>query len=135
MSLQIRILGAIAALLVLALLLGGVFLTHTARAIADIEVRTAFQGAEISVRETLKSDVEHTVTLRQVVASFEGQRHVRAALINEKGKVIVQSQIAPLANPAPSWFARLMNLPQMSASIRINLPQFPCVVRLTSDPN
>jgi two-component system sensor histidine kinase UhpB len=135
MSLQVRILGAIALLLVLALLLGGALLSHSARAVAELEIRTAFQGAEASVRDTLKSDVEHTVTLRQVVASFEGQRHVRAALINEKGKVIVASKIAPLADPAPRWFARLMMPPRMSAEIPINLPQFPCVVRLTSDPN
>ena len=59
----------------------------------DLEVRTAFDGARHSVGNTLKSDVEHTVTLRQVVASFEGQRHVRAALVNEAGKTIVQSRI------------------------------------------
>jgi hypothetical protein len=63
MSLQFRILGVIAALPVLALLCGGTFLLLHARTIAEIEVRTAFQGAEDSVRETLKSDVEHTVTL------------------------------------------------------------------------
>lgn len=134
MSLQFRLLGTIAMLLALALLCGGTFLYLHARSIAEIEVHTAFQGAEDSVRETLKSDVEHTVTLRQVVASFEGQRHVRAALVNEDGKVIVKSEIAYLANPAPRWFARLMMLPQMSAQVHINLPQYPCVVQLTSDP-
>jgi two-component system sensor histidine kinase UhpB len=134
MSLQLRLLGAIAALLALALLCGGTFLFLHARTIAAIEVRTAFQGAENSVRETLKSDVEHTVTLRQVVASFEGQRHVRAALMNEDGRVIVKSEIGYLANPAPRWFSSLMMLPQMSAQIHINLQQYPCVVQLTSDP-
>jgi two-component system, NarL family, sensor histidine kinase UhpB len=134
MPLQFRLLGAVAALLVLALLCGGAFLYLHARSIAEIEVRTAFQGAETTVRETLKSDVEHTVTLRQVVASFEGQRHVRAALVNENGKVIVKSEIGHLANPAPRWFSRLMMLPQMSAQIHINLRQYPCVVQLTSDP-
>lgn len=134
MSLQFRVFGAIAALLALALLCGGSLLLLHARSIAEIEVRTAFQGAENSVRETLKSDVEHTVTLRQVVASFEGQRHVRAALVNETGKVIVKSEIGHLANPAPLWFARLMMPPQMSSRIQISLPKFPCVVQLTSDP-
>jgi two-component system sensor histidine kinase UhpB len=134
MSLQFRVLGAIAVLLALALLCGGTLLLLHARSIAEIEVRTAFQGADNSVRETLKSDVEHTVTLRQVVASFEGQRHVRAALVNEKGKVVVKSEIGHLANPAPPWFARLMMPPQMSSQIHISLRQYPCVVQLTSDP-
>lgn len=134
MSLQIRILGSITALLVLALVCGGAILSLHARSVVELEVRTAFQGAQQSVRDTLKSDVEHTVTLRQVVASFQGQRHVRAALVNETGKVIVQSQIGPLSDPAPDWFARLMAPPQMSARININLRKYPCVVVLTSDP-
>ncbi len=134
LPLQLRILGAIALLLVLVLLCGATLLLLHARTAAEIEVRTAFQGAEKSVRDTLKSDVEHTVTLRQVVASFEGQRHVRAALVNESGKVIVKSEIGHLVDPAPAWFARLLHLPQISSAIPINLPQYPCVVRLTSDP-
>jgi two-component system sensor histidine kinase UhpB len=134
MSLQFRVLGSIAALLVLALLCGGTLLSLHARSVVEIEVRTAFQGAENSVRDTLESDVQHTVTLRQVVSSFEGQRHVRAALVNEKGKVIVSSEIGRLEDPAPRWFARLMTPPHMSARFNINLPQYPCVVELDSDP-
>jgi two-component system sensor histidine kinase UhpB len=134
MSLQFRLLGSIAALLVLTLLCGGTLLSLHARSVVAIELRAAFQGAQESVRDTLKSDVEHTVTLRQVVASFEGQRHVRAALVNEKGKVIVKSEIGHLENMAPDWFARLMDPPRMSTRVNINLPKFPCVVVLTSDP-
>jgi two-component system sensor histidine kinase UhpB len=135
MSLQFRVLGSIAALLLLTLLCGGTLLSLRARSVVDIEVRTAFRGAVSSVRDTLKSDVQHTVTLRQVVASFEGQRHVRAALINEKGKVIVHSRIGRLNDPAPAWFARLMTPPVMTAQLNINLPQYPCVVELVSDPS
>lgn len=135
MSLQFRVLGSIATLLLLTLLCGGTLLSLRARSVVDIEVRTAFRGAVSSVRDTLKSDVQHTVTLRQVVASFEGQRHVRAALINEKGKVIVHSRIGRLNDPAPAWFARLMTPPVMTAQLNINLPQYPCVVELVSDPS
>jgi two-component system sensor histidine kinase UhpB len=134
MSFQFRVLGSIALLLLLALLCGGALLLLHARSVAELEVHTAFRGAERSIRDTLQGNVEHTVTLRQVVASFEGQRHVRAALVNETGKVIVQSQIARLENIAPGWFARLMTPPHLSSRIPINLPGFPCVVVLTSDP-
>ena len=74
------------------------------------------------------------LTMRQVVSSFEGQRHVRAALINEQEKTIVSSEIGRLKDPAPQWFARLMMPPPLSARFNINLPQYPCVVELTSDP-
>jgi two-component system sensor histidine kinase UhpB len=134
MSLQFRVLGSIAVLLVLALLGGGTLLLLHAKSVAQIEVHTAFRGAERSIRDTLQGNVEHTVTLRQVVASFEGQRHVRAALVNETGKVIVQSQLGHQKAPAPVWFERLMTPPPLASRIPINLPGYPCVVVLTSDP-
>ena len=134
MSLQARVLGSIVGLLALALLCGAGLLFHHAHAVVQLEVHTAFQGAEQSVRDTLRSDVQHTVTLRQVVASFQGQRHVRAALVNERGKVIVASRLNPVTDPAPAWFSRLMAPPTETANLPIALPQFPCLVTLTSDP-
>jgi two-component system sensor histidine kinase UhpB len=135
MSLKFRVLGSIAALLILALCAGAILLSVHAHALVDLEIRTAFSGSVQSVRDTLRSDVEHTVTLREVVSSFQGQRHVRAALVNENGKVIVQSEIGRLANPAPAWFRHLMQPETLTARIPIALPGFPCVVVLTSDPS
>ena len=134
MSLKFRVLGSISALLILSLLAGALLLSVHARSLVNLEIRAAFHGAEKSVRDTLRSDVEHTVTLREVVASFQGQRHVRAALVNESGKVIVQSEIAPLVDPAPSWFARIVAPQSLTSRIPITLPGYPCTVVLTSDP-
>jgi two-component system sensor histidine kinase UhpB len=134
MSLQFRLIGTVTLLLLLALAIGAALLSMHARSVIDLEVRTAFDGARHSVRDTLRSDVEHTVTLRQVVASFEGQRHVRAALVNEAGKTIVQSRIAQFDDPAPAWFGALMAPAPLSARIPIALQKYPCVVVLTSDP-
>src|SRR5579863_732399 len=135
MSLQIRLIATVTALLMLALAAGAMLLSVHARTVVGLEVRTAFDGARHSVHDTLQSDVEHTVTLRQVVASFEGQRHVRAALMNEAGKTIVQSRIGHVDDPAPAWFQRMMAPPPLSARIPIALPKYPCVVVLTSDPS
>ena len=132
MSLKLRVLGSIAALLILSLLAGAALLSVHAHSLVDLEVRTAFNGAAQSVRDTLRSDVQHTVTLREVVSSFQGQRHVRAALVNETGKVIMQSDIGPLSDQAPAWFARLMTPPPLTTRIPIALPGYPCVVVLTS---
>ncbi|HVW72922.1 MAG TPA: sensor histidine kinase [Rhizomicrobium sp.] len=134
MSLQLRLIGTVTALLMLALAAGAMLLSMHARSMIDLEVRTAFDGARHAVSNTLKSDVEHTVTLRQVVASFEGQRHVRAALVNEAGKTIVQSKVGRFDDPAPLWFQRLMAPQPLSARIPIALAKYPCVVVLTSDP-
>jgi two-component system sensor histidine kinase UhpB len=134
MPLKLRVLGSISALLVLSLLAGALLLSVHARSLVNLEIRAAFNGAEKSVRDTLRSDVEHTVTLREVVASFQGQRHVRAALVNESGKVIVQSEIAPLVDPAPPWFSRIVAPQSLTSRIPITLPGYPCTVVLTSDP-
>lgn len=135
MSLQLRLIGTVTALLVLALAAGAMLLSMHARSMIDLEVRTAFDGARHSVSNTLRSDVEHTVTLRQVVASFEGQRHVRASLVNEAGKTIVQSKVGGFDDPAPVWFQTLMAPAPLSARIPIALAKYPCVVVLTSDPS
>jgi two-component system sensor histidine kinase UhpB len=119
----------------MALLGSSAFLLLHARAVTRLEVHTAFRGAEESVRDIMKGNVAHTVTLREVVASFEGQRHVRAALVNENKQVILASRIAALKNPAPAWFVRLMSPPPLAVTIPIDLPQFPCVVELVSDPS
>ncbi len=134
MSLQFRVLGSIVALLFLALAAGAVLLFVHAHSVVDLEVRTAFAGSVQSVRDTLRSDVEHTVTLRQVVASFHGQRHVKTELVNEKGKVIVQSRLGHVADPAPDWFYRLMAPPPLVARVPLALPKFPCVLVVMSDP-
>jgi two-component system sensor histidine kinase UhpB len=135
MSLKFRVLGSIAALLILSLLAGAILLSIHAHKLIDLEVRTAFNGAAQSVRDTLRSDVSIPSPCAKVVSSFQGQRHVRAALVNEKGKVIVQSDIGPLSDPAPAWFARLMTPPPLTTRIPIALPGFPCVVVLTSVPS
>ena len=133
MSLKLRLIASIAASLMLALLLGGVALTLSARAAVKDEVATAFQGARDQVRATLAGDVQHTVTMRQVIADFDGQRHVRAVLLNEKNNVIVASNLAPTRQKAPGWFAALIAPPPLAARIPIPLAGYPCILVLNSD--
>src|SRR5580700_4212180 len=133
MSLKLRLLLSIAVSLLLALFLGGAALTLSARAAVRDEVRAAFQGARDEVRDTLIGDVQHTVTMRQVIAGFDGQRHVRAALLNEQNNVIVASRLAPVRQQAPGWFAALIAPPVLTARIAIPLQGFPCILLLASD--
>jgi two-component system sensor histidine kinase UhpB len=134
MSLKLRLIASIAASLVLALVLGGAVLTLSARAAVRDEVHTAFQGAQDEVRATLTGDVQHTVTMREVIADFNGQRHVRAFLLNEKEGVIVASKLEPMGQAAPGWFAALIAPPPQTARIPIPQAGFPCTLLLKSDP-
>ena len=88
MSLKLRLMASIAASLVLALLLGGAALFWQARAAVRDEVRTGFHGAAKQVRATLTGDVQHTVTMRRIIAALnEGRDSVRAcSLPNETAR-------------------------------------------------
>ena len=133
MSLKLRLILSIAASLLLALLLGGAALMLSARAAVRDEVGTAFQGARDEVRDTLIGDVQHTVTMRKVIAGFDGQRHVRASLLNETNQEIVASKLAPVSQQAPAWFAALIAPPVLTEKIAIPLEGFPCILLLKSD--
>jgi two-component system sensor histidine kinase UhpB len=133
MSLKLRLILSMVLSLMLALALGGAAITLSARAAVRDEVITAFQGARDQVRATLKGDVEHTVTMRQVIADFDGQRHVRAFLLNEQDNVIVASRLERSAADTPIWFARLIAPPPLSARIPIPIQGFPCTLLLKSD--
>lgn len=134
LSLQAWIIAMMAVVLATCMLGGSALLSLHARELAAAEVETAFHGSVLSVTDTLRSNVQHTITLRQVVGSFQGQRHVRASLVNEDGRIIVQSDPAPITNPAPGWFESLVAPPSMTATIPFALKGYPCLVRLTSDP-
>jgi two-component system sensor histidine kinase UhpB len=133
MSLKLRLLLSIALSLVLALALGGAVITLSARAAVRDEVTTAFQGARDQVHATLAGDVQHTVTMREVIADFNGQRHVQAFLLNEEEHVIVASQLERITGVAPGWFSALIAAPSFSTRIPIPLQGFPCILLLKSD--
>ena len=133
MSLKLRLLASVSALLAFALLLGGTVLCWQARAAVRDEIRTTFAGAAKEVETTLAGDIQHTLTMRQVIAALNGQRNVRGFLLNEQNNVVAASRIASIGAPAPDWFAGLIAPPPLSARIAIPLPGFPCVLLLKSD--
>ncbi|HWC63940.1 MAG TPA: histidine kinase, partial [Rhizomicrobium sp.] len=133
MSLKLRLILSIALSLVLALALGGAVITLSARAAVRDEVATAFQGARDQVKATLAGDVQHTVSMRRVIADFDGQRHVQAYLLNEEDHVIVASRLERAVGGAPGWFSALIAPPVLTARIPIPLQGFPCTLLLKSD--
>src|ERR1700744_999105 len=117
MSLKLRLLASVAALLVFALLLGGSALCWQARTAVREEIRTTFIGAGKEVDATLAGDVQHTLTMRQVIAALNGDRNVRGFLLNEQNNVVASSGIPAPDEPAPAWFASLIAPPQLTARV------------------
>jgi two-component system sensor histidine kinase UhpB len=133
MSLKLRLLTSVAALLVFALLLGGTVLGWRARTAVREEIRTTFANAGKEVDATLAGDTQHTLTMRQVIAALNDERNVRGFLLNEDNNVVAASRIAAVGAPAPAWFVSLIAPPQLTARIAIPIKGFPCVLLLKSD--
>jgi two-component system sensor histidine kinase UhpB len=134
MSLKLRLILSIAASLVLTLVLGGAVLFWQARTEAQNEITSSFRVTEHSIRVTLASDLEHYVTVRQVIASIDGHRNLRAYLFNEKNQVVAASSLGREATPAPEWFAALVAPPPLTVRMALPLPGYPCTLLLKSDP-
>jgi len=134
MSLKLRLMASIAASLLLTLILGGAALFWQARTAAQNEIAASFRVTERAIRITLESDVQHKVTFRQVIASIDGHRNLRAYLYNEKNEVIASSKLGQAALPAPAWFTAMIAPDPMTVRLPLPLPGFPCTLLLKSDP-
>jgi two-component system sensor histidine kinase UhpB len=110
MSLRVRVVVAIA----LVLLLGSVAGVGVAGWQAKRTLREELAAALAGARQTVDSAFEdlprsdHPARdLRQLVATFDGNRHLAAALLDKHGAPVFASHAAP-ALPAPDWFRDLL---------------------------
>lgn len=83
---------------------------------ADASVRAEMQSALAAGRQSVANSVTEIAgsatasrELRHLVATFDGNRHVRAALTDGQGAVIATSSLQAPAHPVPAWFRDLIN--------------------------
>ena len=137
MSLRYRLILAIALMLLVSLLLGGgLAWLHAVRSVAT-EMDAALEVGEHTVRTVipyLDGQADDASQLRQLIATFDGDRHLRAMLVDTDGKVIASSSLAVPPEPVPVWFARVLG--QHRPSLRLELPPKPAAVAivLATDP-
>ena len=103
-------LSVMLALLAALSLLAAVACWHARRSVEN-EMAMALRAADRVVDNALiwlpQSNAD--AYLARLVASFDGNRHVRVSLI-EGGKPILISRLAP-ADPVPRWYRRLLEIP------------------------
>jgi two-component system sensor histidine kinase UhpB len=137
MSLRYRLILAIALMLLVSLLLGGgLAWLHAVRSVAT-EMDAALEVGEHTVRTVipyLDRQADDAAQLRQLIGTFDGDRHLRAMLVDTDGKVIASSSLAIPPEPVPVWFARVLG--QHRPSLRLELPSRPAGVAivLATDP-
>jgi two-component system sensor histidine kinase UhpB len=111
MSLRLRLLISIALVLAFTLFLGSGLIYLDASNKVDTEMQAAL-AVGVRTAQNATDDAEEAVNpLRQLellVEDFNGNRHVRAFLMNNDGVAIDKSLLLMPSNPAPAWFNHLL---------------------------
>jgi len=110
MSLRARIVAAIAAVLLVSAILGAGLAGWRAKQALREELAAALTGGRQTVEsayEDLPRSDHPARDLDQLIATFDGNRHLRAMLVAPDGRPLARSRVLPAA-PAPPWFAALV---------------------------
>jgi two-component system, NarL family, sensor histidine kinase UhpB len=129
MSLRYRLILAIALMLLVSLMLGGgLAWLHAVRSVAT-EMDAALEVGEHTVRTVvpyMDGQADDAAQLRQLIGTFDGDRHLRAMLVDADGKIVASSSLAIPPEPVPVWFARALG--RHTPSSRLDLPPNPAAV-------
>src|SRR5262252_6982909 len=113
MSLRFRLIALVCLALVVSLAMGGV----TAWVNATRSVRTEMRAALLVGRQTIDIAVERLLRdpdlsrhLDELVASFEGNRHLRVRFIGEAPAATAPIVEKPPFGAVPDWFVRLIRV-------------------------
>ena len=122
MSLRLRVVLAVAVLLLTGSVFGVALAGWQANKVLTEELTAALDGGRLTVSgafESLARSDNPSRDLARLVASFDGARHVKASLVDEDGEVLAVSNPLPV-RPAPKWFADLFR-PGVAA-VRLDAP-------------
>jgi two-component system sensor histidine kinase UhpB len=122
MSLRLRVVLAIALVLVMSSALGTALAGWRAGQTLKEELTAALVGGRQTVAsafEDLPASRRPERDLRALIATFDGNRHVEAALFRPDGGQLIASHPIPV-KPAPAWFAARFHPPV--APVRIDPP-------------
>lgn len=123
MSLRLRLIRTVAMVLLAILALGFLLTYWQAHQKIELELGSSLAVAESTTRLAV-DDAARTSDpregLRSVVHAFDGNRHVRAALLDPEGKEIDTSQLLIPDEETPEWLESLLQQPVKL--VRIPLP-------------
>lgn len=134
MPLRVRLIALIGIVLLASLACGSLLVAwHAAhsvrtelRAALDVGTQTVGNGFD-DLRGTADDDAE----LRHLIATFNGNRHVRAVLIDAGGHAVATSELFPPTQAVPNWFRHLIGGRQ--DPVRLAVPRSAAAIVLRSD--
>ncbi|MGP8232025.1 MAG: histidine kinase [Methylovirgula sp.] len=111
LSLRLRLIASIAGVLAFTLIVGCLLIYFDAVKKVDTEMQAAV-GVGIRTVQNATDDAEEAVNpLRQLgllIQDFDGNRHLQAFLMDERGLPIARSTLLIPTEPSPSWFNHLL---------------------------
>jgi two-component system, NarL family, sensor histidine kinase UhpB len=124
MSLRFRLIGLICLILLATFAVGGVIAGVTASRSVRIEMRAALRVGRQTVAnavERLRSAADPSRGLNDLIASFEGNRHLRVRLTGEAESVAKPSRESSPFGRAPFWFTEIVGVAPLTARVPITL--------------
>ena len=120
MSLRLQLFGTITLVLLGTLIVGALLTYRHALDKIETEMRAAIAvGSRIA--HNAVDDVEEVVNpkrrLELLAADFDGDRHLRAFLVEPGGTIPAVSKLAPPDEPAPDWLLRLLASEPLTATV------------------
>lgn len=110
MPLRTRLLALVGLMLLTSLAAAGVLITWHAAGRVQTELRAALLVGASTVNNALEelTPDDRTTELRRLVATFNGNRHVQAMLLDASGAPVATSSLFIPAQKVPRWFVRLI---------------------------
>jgi two-component system sensor histidine kinase UhpB len=122
-SLRTRVVALVGLVLLIGLSAGALLAGFEARNTLKAELAGGLTGARQTVAtafEDLPRSDHRDQDLRQLVAAFDGARHVRVSLVDTQGRTLAVSHVLQARGRAPGWFAGLLGRPP--APVRLPAP-------------
>lgn len=111
MPLRVRLIALISLVLLLALACGSVLVGWQAASSVRTELRAALDVGSKTIRngidELVRTD-DRDGELRHLVATFNGNRHVRAMLLDAQDRPVAVSELFAPTETVPGWFRHLI---------------------------
>ncbi len=111
MPLRLRLIASIGLVLLASLACGSVLVGWHAASSVRTELRAALDVGANTIRNGLAEFVrsgDHADELRHLVGTFNGNRHVRATLLDARDQPLAASVLFVPTQPVPGWFRRLI---------------------------
>ena len=111
MPLRMRLIALVALVLLASLAFGSLLVGWHAASSVQTELRAALDVGANSVRngfDDLAVADDRATELRRQVTTFNGNRHVRATLLDAQGRQVAESELFVPTQPVPGWFLWLI---------------------------